>query len=51
MNAESITWHYRGRLIWVGTTSEGYDVEKDVKTQKIKRIYSQSEIKARRAAA
>lgn len=41
-----ITWHYCGRLVWVGTTPEGYDVENDVKTGKVKRIYSRNEIVA-----
>lgn len=39
-----VTWHYRGRLVWVGTTPEGHDVEKDVKTGRLKRIYSRNEI-------
>jgi hypothetical protein len=47
MEIANVTWHYRGRLVWVGTTPEGLDVEKDVKTGRVKRIYSQSQLKAK----
>lgn len=43
MSMEDITWHFKGRLVWMGTTPRGEDYEKDVKTGRIKRVYSPNE--------
>lgn len=37
---QDVRWHYKGRLIWMGLTREGHDIEKDVKTGKMKRVWS-----------
>jgi hypothetical protein len=40
---DDISWYFTGRLIWMGTDTEGHVLVKDVKTGKIRRAYSPNE--------
>lgn len=47
MSGEAITWHFKGKLIWMGTTPQGHDAERDVKTGRVKRVYSHKELQSK----